>query len=359
LNDNDKGKGVYLQSIKGTAKGIPGDNLILKDYFSPDVHTKWAKNSIALDALKFDEKDCQVFYFDFHKDKTEKEAQQLQRIAVIKSDEQAEKIRKLRADATNEASEIIAEIKHKKENGLAYYDPITCRIQALNPIAATVLNKKLRFNIRGSSDLPPVNKYLREATKVEWEFLRFLLQNERIWLDVNSKDKGGITAMQEIYNNHHLINKQSYVCLLLKRGYTLTTEDEMFLGDAPGSKNNDPRNLLLYTICNKLRNRSLVDIVQTNTSLIYILESAQRNNIVEFSYKPDQWLAFGNNAVHSYGKYWNYIESTFRHYGIWDKILEQDKKNVFKTKLAALIGNMPEQDYSFDEVFKELYPEIE
>ncbi len=102
--------------------------------------------------------------------------------------------------------------------------------------------------------------------------------------------------------------------------------------------------------------KALGNSASMRQALLCIIESSKRQSITGFRYKPDEWAAFGNNAIEHYKNYWEYIEIAFKKYGIWNKIINADRKGTFQKKLQQL--QLPPQAFDFDPVFLELYPEI-
>ena len=93
-------------------------------------------------------------------------------------------------------------------------------------------------------------------------------------------------------------------------------------------------------------------------SLICIIESAKRNKIVGFGWKGNQWIAFANNAIEFYSQYWEYIELAFKHYGIWERLIELDFKGSFQKKLENYYETNPTQNFDCDILFRYLYDEL-
>ena len=80
--------------------------------------------------------------------------------------------------------------------------------------------------------------------------------------------------------------------------------------------------------------------------------------MIGFAYKPNEWIKFANNVLEYYSKYWEYIEIAFKEFGLYDKLIELDKKGTFKNKLYHYYSGKKETDYNFEIIFKALYPEL-
>ena len=111
-----------------------------------------------------------------------------------------------------------------------------------------------------------------------------------------------------------------------------------------------------YKIWNRLRNRKLIQKAYEEDKFLFVLESARKNRII--GSKLASWITFGNNAIQYYSQYWEYIELALKKYGIWDMIMEQDRRKTFHSKLDKLYQNLPNQEYEVDALVKNLYPEI-
>jgi hypothetical protein len=96
----------------------------------------------------------------------------------------------------------------------------------------------------------------------------------------------------------------------------------------------------------------------TNQMALCIIESCIQNKIIGYKYSQESWLMFANNAIQHYPEYWEYIESIFKKHGLFDKLIQLDKKGSFQKKLHQYYSKEIETNYSFDELFQELYPEL-
>jgi hypothetical protein len=144
---------------------------------------------------------------------------------------------------------------------------------------------------------------------------------------------------------------------IFNRGYNLTEADRDFYTGLFKNDRDKMNELIIFSFCNNLSDRELVDSVFTHSKRLLIIESARRNEIVGFNCGPDEWIAFANNAIQYHSEYWEYIELAFKDYGLWDKLIKLDKKKTFQNKVQSFYLKMPEQKFDFDEVFQDLYPE--
>jgi hypothetical protein len=103
----------------------------------------------------------------------------------------------------------------------------------------------------------------------------------------------------------------------------------------------------------------LVDDVFNFSKLLFIIESARQGELICFKFTGNKWISFANNAIHSYSEYWEYLELSFKRFGLWDKLIQLDKNGTFQKKVEKFYSNMPKQKYDFDKVFYDLYPDFE
>lgn len=314
----------------------------ITSYFA--VQDKWAEKSVPLDNLTFDNFDYQVFYTDYHSNRRllEEKAEELKEANYqkVKAAEESAKIEK----ASELASNIIEQIKVEKERNSFYFDDIATQISKLSSIEIKILNDKLNI-----SKKPSFSKWLKKSPNPQ--FILFLLRCKEIDLDVNMGIDGK-SPFQILHENSALFH-ESTMKEMFKRGYRLTDKDKESL-------NSKLDELIIYEIAEKLELDSDIDqIFQSKTNkLIFIIESIKRGKIINSGYKPDEWLAFGNNLVQHYNDYWDYLEKGLKHFGIWNKILDMDKKSTFQNKVSLLKFDLPQQKTDFIELFKKIYPEL-
>jgi len=303
-----------------------------------EIHSKWNKQSVSLNQINFDNENYQIYFYNYGEQKTNLESEQKKII---------EKQRQI--DAEKESKNIINEIKKLRKRKTVDFSSASMKIENLSKYELQTLNSRLDF-----TNISPVIHWITTATQDDFPFIEFILNCTKIELDVNQTSKEGRTALQAIYENNEISNNIP-IKALFKRGYRLTDNDKKLISKIDGDSENK---LIIYTLCNNLKNRSLVDSVFKYSKLIFIIESAKKNKIIGFNYKKNAWIAFANNAINFYQEYWEYIELAFKGFGLWDILTESDKKKSFAKKLQAFYSEMPTQKYDFDEVFRELYPEL-
>ena len=319
--------------------------------------TKWLNNSVSLNQIKFDSESYQVYYYNFGNIKCEIEVEQKRRIEEVEITNRNKKLELKLARAKNKASNIIDEIKLLRTRKSLSFDSVIEKIRELDNTELRIFNNELNLKKRDKTKKPALLQWIYNATLADVYFLEFILSVTEIELDVNEKDSNGKSALTEIYDNKKIV-KEIPIESLFKRGYIFTEEDKNYIATLPYGQVENANNIILYSICNNLSNKELVDFVFRNSKLLFIIESAKLKEIIGFNYKETEWIAFANNAIHHYSEYWEYIEIAFKHFGLWDKLIELDKKETFQRKVQTFYSKMPQQKFDFDEVFQELYPEL-
>jgi hypothetical protein len=314
--------------------------------------TKWLKKSITLSQLQFDTKVFQIFYYNFgnNKVKTEKK-QKVRETELLEIERQRqEELRKERAQ--EKAQSIINEIKFLREKKHFSFENLRQQIEDLNLLELEKLNQILGLKKRKE----PMNKWIKSAKREDFQFIEFLITSERIEKDINETTNDGSTTFQTLINNQdfHEYEKKLLLKKMLEYGYNLKSLDLLKLRELI----NDSEDLLLFELSDKLVDKRLTPKVFQHFKVIFIIESAKRNELVGYNYPNNIWIQLANTAIEYYGEYWDYIESAFKHYNIWELIEKADLKGKFSKKLQKHYLSMPRQNYEIDEVINELYPEI-
>ncbi|NJK93672.1 MAG: hypothetical protein HC905_00975 [Bacteroidales bacterium] len=154
-----------------------------------------------------------------------------------------------------------------------------------------------------------------------------------------------------LFENTFLSDKVFLAIKMLKRGYIFTKEDELLVNSLSYELKYKQTLISLFAIANNLDDKSLIDKLFEHSTLFCTIESAKRGEIIGFGYKPNEWIAFANNAIHSYKEYWEYIEIAFKQYGIWEKLISLDKNGTFQKKLNIYYSEKPLQRFDCDMLF--------
>jgi competence CoiA-like predicted nuclease len=342
--------------------------------------TKWLTKSVGLDQLKFDEIEYQAYYYNFDDNKAKQEAFQKINAEALREAEgkkfeklkEEERLRqeKRREDQLREAAEIklrnmrdnayalIRWIKQLKDKKSQVFNSVVDSIDGLTTKELAYFNSQLKLDNPDKNNNPAIHRWISSAEAADIPFLAFMLTTNKINLNVNLRSGEGLTVLQHLYQDSAKPIARGYLMrLILKRGYFITQEDEAFFAKLEKSPDNEST-LLTFKAAASLDDKSHVDWIFDHSKLICILESVRQNRMIGFAYAPSNWTAFANNAIQYYGPYWEYIELAFKFYGLWDKLIQSDKKGTFHKKLETLYGDFPQQNVEFDQVIRKLYPEI-
>ncbi len=318
---------------------------------------KWLDRSISLNEIRFDYESYQIYYYNFGDNRKKTEIKQQKKVQELLEGESKKNAEQKLRNANTKINHIIDEIKELRQRQSQNFDFVLFKINELTEYELQILNSTLGFKNRDKFKNPPLLQWIQKATQNDVAFIEFILTCHGIEIDVNEKNSENRTAFQEIYKNNNIL-KYIPIKSLLKKGYRISEEDIVFCRTMTNLDNDKKMDVHLYTICNNLSNRDLVDNAFVFSKLLFIIESAKGQQIIGFNYKPDEWVAFANNAIQYYSEYWEYIELAFNNYGLWDRLIELDKKGTFQKKVQAFYSKMPKQKFDFDEVFQDLYPEL-
>lgn len=333
------------------------------------VLTKWLTRSVHLDEINFDETEYQIYFFDFtqrlqdqqvlQKIKAEEQREaERKRLEQIREDERIKEAALRKSQIEGKCLQVINEIKRLRSFNSQNFSTVRELLFELDEEELESLNSRLNLNAMNKNGEPVFFKWLNSARAEEVAFLDFILRCSWIEFDVNLKDANGGSAFQQIINNASIASsKYTTLKALFTRDYIFTNEDEAYL-KALKNDHETESEILVYSLCSSLQRKHLTEQLFSHAKLICILYSARENKIIGFRYKPTEWIAFANNAVEYYKEYWEYIELTFKHYGLWETLIKADRKGTFQKKVAEFYASMPEQKFDFDSAFRYLFPQF-
>lgn len=320
--------------------------------------TEWRKKSVSLNELKYDNEVFQAYYYNFGDNKTKTESLQKKKAEEIKETERI-RFEKLRLDnaksKANHVRNLIADFRKRK---IQTFNSVIEELEEMDDFEIKILNEVLNLKGKVVENKPPLIKWINEAKQEDVVFLEFILGTDKIELDIDKTDELERTALQAIILNNNIHNSLP-IKSLFKAGYRLTEKDLFFLEQLQNTEKDLLAEINIYKLCNKLTERSLVDDVFNFSKLLFIIESARQDELIYYNFTGNKWISFANNAIQYYSEYWEYLELSFKRYGLWDKLIQLDKNGTFQKKVEDFYSKMPKQKYDFDEVFNDLYPEIE
>jgi len=306
------------------------------------LHTKWQKKSVSLSELKFDNSAFQVYYYNFGDNKTKTEKKQKIRDEEIQELERKRK-EELRIQAAKEKAEsIIDKIRELRKKKYFSFKNVYYQIDDLNHFELEIFNSKLALKSRKT----PIIKWLKSAKSEDFQFLDFLITCKKIEKDINEKTQNDITAFQTLIENINLKEYEKVVLLkkLIEFDYELNSNDIAKINEYLS----DHEKIFLFETCNRLNNRSLTPQVFEHSEIIFIIESAKRQELIGYKYKTQKWVQLANIAIQYYKEYWEYIELAFKHYNTWVLVEQEDTKGSFYRKLRNYYSEMPPQNFELD-----------
>lgn len=314
---------------------------------------KWKEKSVGLNQLVFNEKQFQVYFFDFdYQDKKVKIE-----IEEIKEKQEKRKVEEEKELATEKAIKIMAKIKLAKKGKEYNFQTIESEISGLNEFELKIFNKKL--NLKNNLEKPAIHKWIERSQDKDFNFLQFILSCNEIEYDINESDNEGNTLLFKLLSSQ-IRYKDLLYKHLLKRGYHINQSDKKHLEDFYNEKTESDTIITLFEICKSVDDAYLREEVMSHKRLICIIESIRQDRIIGFKYKKGQWIQFLNNAISYYNENWAYIDAALRYYDFFGKIKKLDVKGTFMKKYdehkdSYLIRrNSKKNEY----LIRRLYPEL-
>ena len=318
---------------------------------------KWHTRSISLNQLHFDDINFQVYHYNYPEKKAlkERERQILEEQNIKLAEEKAEILES--EEAISAVDNILRNIRNNKQRNNKYkYDCIAECISKLEKKRIEILNQKCNLQRVLNDGTTPIIKWIDDPVSTI-EFINFILGAKEILFDVNQTDAKQRTVFQAILQN----KKLSIFYLrenLFKRGYMFTVSDAGCIS----SKTEYSENIesTIYFMCNSLTSKYLINTLFKHEKLIYIIESAIRNEITGVKY--NNWISFANYVIQFYGDYWEkYLKPIFEVTGLLTKIVQEDKNKTFANKLKKLKVNYSdsecEKDIEIIDLIDDLYQE--
>lgn len=323
------------------------------------LQTKWLRKSVRLNDLKFDHEEYQAFYYDFEVNKNNVKAIQGQ---VSEKLEKKDRIRQEQIkieNAIDKVTIIINDIKEFKNNKNINFDSISLKITELEEYEITIFNEMLNLKERKRPALIQwIDDYNPKENNIA--FLEFILKERNIELDVNVNDNGR-TAFQALFDNNNILYKNTLILALFAAGYILTESDKILLFNLKENMRISDEEFYIYKLCNDLTNRNLIRYFKNNeiSKPLLIIEAISKDKMIIYNYQGEKkWLEFANNAIQYYTEFWKYIELAFKHFRLWDRLIELDTKKSFQNKVKQFYTKRPTQNHNLRRILKDLYPDL-
>ncbi|WP_179020774.1 DUF6035 family protein [Winogradskyella forsetii] len=319
------------------------------------VYTKWITKSIAISQLKFDDQTKQAYFYNYGAKLNQMQLlrdRRIEKLRLKKIKEEKElkenhSIKKIEGLIEIIKSEWISEFPNLKQAKLI--------IQDLDEFEQDLFEKSDLFN--SSKKESRIHLYFKKAKSKHYNFLDFILSYKYIEPAINEVSVNKTTLIQTLFENQYLEHKETWVKKIAIAGYKFQLIDFKLFNKLYLKKKDIEALILLCKLSGSIENPIFKKRLFEHQKLICTMESIKQNQIVGFGWNQSQWVAFANNAIDNYSKYWNHIESAFRIYGIWDDLLEKDTKGTFKKKLKSHNEFNTTYSREYDHLLSFLYPE--
>ena len=318
--------------------------------------SKWIEKSVSLGQLKFNVESYQIYYFDYGKKLKVRENEHAKRLQKEREEEVKNKERRRKVVAEEKTNSIIDDLRFLWKNKGYNFSSIEEQMENLDEFELSILNKSDAFKPKDGQ--PRIHHWFSIAKKGHIGFLEHMIDSSYLEIDLNEKSKDDKTLLATMFENIAIEHKMWLLKRLIRKGYNLKKEDEAILAQIETDPIEYESTLIVFHLANELNGCYLIDELFEHKPLVCIIESAKRDKIIGYRYQKTQWIAFANNAIHSYADYWSYIEKAFKNYGIWEKLMLLDKKKTFQKKLAKFHATNPKQKADCLLLLNTLYPEL-
>jgi hypothetical protein len=327
-----------------------------------EVMSKWRKEVVGLQDLKFDFQHYEVYWYDYglEEQRAKDRLPELRKIKEEKERREAEREEKQRKKASVDGFK--KELLEVWENGSHPYFPMDHFINyTFDEGQIKYLNSLLKLDAGNK-------KYHEEAILVHCvlhrdspEFLDIIFFSGFIQLDVNDIGKSNTTLFQALYNKRNKYSLESYWWTLFGRGYKLKDSDVSFLKSEILKYNDEKeyeRRLLLFRTYESLCGfgDDLMSTASENRELLYTLYSAKIN-------KPYGWRVsykqLVDTIIKNYPRQWPFVRIAYDCYhGIWNKVISEDRTGMVSRNLADFESKSWVLDYNVLKLVGALYPEL-
>jgi competence CoiA-like predicted nuclease len=326
-----KGKGIYLVwildnfDVQGQSKMerdikylTPSQNFFKLDesvhdfklfctYKSPfitkenTILSPWRTKSVAMSEIQFSGREYQVYYLNYEQKLKEAQLTLEKKIEKDAEEEREERRRVNREAAEKSAETVIKKLKDYRARKWDFYK-FHEELDRLSYIGLEVLNERFGFDTRRPKGLTLLNYYIANTPEGQFSFIKYLLGDKRIVMDVNAVDDDGTTTFQQIMRNRNLDYRQPLIKSLFKRGYRLADGDIEEHGLLDMHEGDKAHELMALKWCDQLETKELVDDVYNHLTFLFAVESARRKEIFGFGYK--NWISFAVQAIIKHRDNW-------------------------------------------------------
>lgn len=287
------------------------------------VYTRWEHEHVTLSDLKFDSAEHQV-YFKSLRD-------EMHRVETIKLERSLEPlVNQFREFFISDNEKFIPALERDLDE-LDYH-----LFHVFNEKIGGVKSSDLFFKALSGNGKP--------------NFVVFLFKYGRFQNNLNCKNKDGLNLLEYILRANFNFNPR-VIHLMFSNGYVISDSDRTYLQQSVRSEETlfvrEARILKLYAY-NILKDKTLIELYDRIDGTMLTILSAKFRRVIGMGFA--NFLGMANNAIQNYKTTWPFIEQSFKHFGIWDDILELDKKGTFKKKLSEYY-NSDKNDSHLDQSY--------
>jgi len=321
FNDSSKSHTLVVQFKEGLVNS------------NRQVYSKWTHEPVSLSELTFDLDEHQVFFRSFADeiDKAETKRIELELTLVI---------------------ELLREFFRTDDEKLI--SQIDAALADIGYDSWPVLNDKM--GLSHGTDL--FFKSLTSNGKPN--FIFFIFKYSLFVKNLNTKNADGMNLLEHILLGNFTF-RHRLIQLLFINKYILSESDKAYLCRTmivEGAPYLREQYILRIFAYNTLRDYRLIEQYDRSEGPMLTILSAKHNRIIGMGFT--NFLGLANNAIQHYKTLWPFIEQVFIQYGLWDNLMQSDKKGTFKKKLDEYNEIRDEIDNSGSsyELMIKLFPEI-
>ncbi|MNK22361.1 hypothetical protein D3C87_406360 [compost metagenome] len=321
-----------------------------------EIREKWMVKQISLDQLKFDMATTEVFYYNFADEKK-----------MVQSSLDHMNLEVVRTCLDRERSKQLSAIQTLKEKlGTYWRNDYNCyglskEVSELSESEVKMLNEMVRLD-GFHNNRPKLEYYIRQYKEkrpgYKMNFIEFILGQTVIDLGVNNKDAAGHGALQALYLNEDLKDKNyRNIPLLFKHGYILTEQDKRFVMQNPLLY--EPQTeveLLKLQYFGALRFGFPEELVVGSLKYLIFIESAIQDRII--GSKVKNWVNFMMPIMSNFRSLWSYTKVVLSKTQLGDHLRRVDRAKTIDRKIVEFGLEEIDQDVDSLHLLYCLYPEI-
>lgn len=322
-----------------------------------ELRTIWKQQNIDLERLKYDSLNYQVYFSNLELGTNLTK----EKILALKKERLERKLALQKETEINQSifkvNQLIRDIKFYKDKGWSLYK-FHAIISKFNDEEVRLLNEKLGFKTKEVKGLNVLNHYIKETTIQNKLFIEFLIKEEKIQLEFNRISLNNISSLEELMSNSSLdYNSTLLIPYFFQRGYQLKESDITYLQNRSDiSETEKESRILIIKYYQRNARKNLSKLVFKNQRLLFDIESIKQEKIIDSGMKS--WVSFAVATTSKHRTQWKYLEAAYKRFGLWNTIIEKDKKGTFLRKINEIKQIPQDYDENLELILNNLFPEI-